>query len=25
VLYSGHRGHGDVCWWDNLRVRAGER
>ena len=25
ALYSGHRGHGDVCWWDNLRVRAGER
>ena len=21
-LYSGHRGHGDVCWWDNLRAYA---
>jgi hypothetical protein len=20
-VYSGHRGHGDVCWWDNLRIR----
>ena len=20
-VYSGHRGHGDVCWWDNLRVQ----
>ena len=20
-VYSGHRGHGDVCWWDNLNVR----
>ena len=19
-VYSGHRGHGDVCWWDNLKV-----
>ena len=19
-VYSGHRGQGDVCWWDNLRV-----
>jgi len=19
-VYSGHRGHGDVCWWDNLRA-----
>ena len=18
---SGHRGHGDVCWWDNLRIQ----
>ena len=21
-LYSGHRGNGDVCWWDNLRAYA---
>ena len=20
-VYSGHRGHGDVCWWDNLTVQ----
>ncbi|NOY80947.1 MAG: hypothetical protein GXP31_08060 [Kiritimatiellaeota bacterium] len=20
-VYSGHRGHGDVCWWDNLTIR----
>ena len=19
-VYSGHRGHGDVCWWDDLKV-----
>ena len=19
-VYSGHRGHGDVCWWDNLNI-----
>ena len=23
-LYSGHRGHGDVCWWDNLHAYAAE-
>ncbi len=21
-VFSGHRGHGDVCWWDNLQVRT---
>ncbi len=20
-VYSGHRGRGDVCWWDNLNIR----
>ena len=20
-VYSGHHGHGDVCWWDNLKIR----
>jgi len=19
-VYSGHKGHGDVCWWDNLNI-----
>jgi len=24
-VYSGHRGRGDVCWWDNLKIRRAPR